>query len=291
MLRTNILLGALWLACAQLLFNVESVFIRFASPELSNEALVFFRNSLSFLMLMPWVIYNGIGRMKTSYLHLHALRGLLGLAALYCFFYSVIHMPLAEAVLFRMTLPFFLPVVGFLWLREKISSRTIWGIVIGFFGVLVILRPGLTNISPVALVALAGVLFAAIARTSIRKMHNTESVVQIVFYFTLISTLFSAIPMFWHWVTPSFQGWIFVFTIAILSVTAQFLLTYAYKYASPGQVGAFNYMAIIYATVFGWYFWGETIESIFFVGTFFIVIAGLLTTQAETKKTDLVKDG
>ncbi len=288
--KTNLILGALWLVSAQLLFNLESVFIRFASPELSYEVLVFYRNIIVLLLLMPWVIHNGIQSFITNNIHLHVLRGLTGLGALYCFFYTVINMPLAEAVLFRMTLPFFLPIVGFLWLGEKINIKIIAGIVLGFIGVLIILRPGSTEISPIVFVALAGVLFAAIARTAIHKMHNTESVVQIVFYFTLIGTLFSAIPMFWHWVIPSWQEWGFLFIMAILSTGAQFLLTYAYKYASPARIGTFNYVAIIYATFLGWFFWGETIESIFFVGTFFIIVAGLLTTQSDTKKEKFVQD-
>ena len=266
---------------AELLFASMAAAIKLTSVYLPNESIVFFRNLLVVLILLPWIMYQGLDKMSTRQFRLHLLRSLAGLGAMYCFFYTLIHLPLAEAILLKTTLPFFIPIISLLWLGETVQSLVYWAILIGFIGITVILKPGMETFSPVALIALMSGLLAALARSTIRRMSETEPSMRVVFYFALISTLISAVPMSWAWVTPNGSTWGLLLIIAVLGIGAQLLMTQAYMRAtSSAQLGPFSYTSVIFATLYGWLFWNEQIDLWFLIGTVLIIIAGFLITQS-----------
>ncbi|EAT13574.1 DMT family transporter [Bermanella marisrubri] len=271
----QVLQGALLILVGEALLAIMGAIIKHLSQELPTELIVFYRNLFGLFMLAPLLYHNGLSSLKTHRIHLHLLRAAVGLTAMYGFFYVIAHMPLAEAFLVKLTTPFFLPIIAGIWLAESISRRNIVAIIIGFIGVVFILKPGTENFTPVALIGLGAAFLAGAAKVCIRKMGNTESSVSIVFYFAAISSLLSVIPLFWAWQWPQAHHWPWIVLMGIVATMGQLALTRAYRIANPGQIGPYVYSSVIYGASLGWIVWGETLLISTLIGSAFIVIAGL----------------
>jgi len=269
---------------ATLLFAATGALIKSLSASLPNEMIVFLRNLIGLLALAPLFLRHGLRHYATNRLPAHLVRALAGLAAMYCYFYAIGHLPLAEAVLLNYTAPLFIPLAAFLWVGEPFSQRLWWPIGIGFLGIGLILKPGLSLLAPVALIGLAAGMFSALAMAGIRKLTNTEPASRVVFYFSLVSTLVSAIPMLWQWQTPAPALWFPLFLIGVLSTAAQILMTRGYACAPAAQVGPFLYAIVVFAALFGWAFWAEIPDGLSLLGAILIVVAGVLAIRMGGKK-------
>jgi drug/metabolite transporter (DMT)-like permease len=279
----NYLLGVLLIIVSEFMFVSMSAVVKVTAQHAPSEAIVFFRNFFAMMILLPWMLHRGMDVLNWQQVRLHFLRSISGLGAMYCFFYTIAHIPLAEASLLKLTMPFFLPVLSIFWLAEAVSLRVIWAIIIGFIGVAIILKPGTITFSSVSLIALLGGLLAAIATSTIRRMSAVDSSLNIVFYFSVIGSVFSAIPLFWSGFMLTYPAFILLFTIAIFATIAQLVMTYAYQIAPAARIGPFSYVSVIFATSFGWWFWREQVDYWFFMGASLIIFAGILLILDDKK--------
>lgn len=275
----NLWLGAVFVITGELMFASMGVGIRFVAEELPNELIVFFRNLISLFLLAPWLLRGGIGGFKTSVPHLHLLRGIAGVSAMYCFFYAIANIPLADAMLLKLTSPLFIPLVALFWLREPVSTRVWLAIAIGFGGVIFILRPGLDGVSPVALIALLGGMFASVAKVTVRRLSSSEPPLRIVFYFALTAALISSVPLTWAWQTPSPTAFGWLLAVALFATLGQVCLTNGLSLAPAARMGSFGYFAVIFGAAYGWLLWDEVLMWWTVAGTVLIVTAGMLAAS------------
>lgn len=272
--------GALFVLGSSLTFAVLGAMVKIVASSLNNEMVVFFRNLCALLFILPWVWYSRFpGGIKTACFQIHLIRSAAGLGAMYCFFYAIAHIRLSEAFLLAATAPLFIPLIAYIWIREPVPRRIRGAIFIGFVGIVFILKPGLGIFQPVAVVGLSAGIFAALAMVSIRRMSASEPTIRIVFYFTLLGTLISGVPLVWSWQTPEPKIWWILVLIGLLAVIGQFFLTKGYGLAPAAQVGPFTYMNIVFASLFGWLFWKETIDTLTWIGAFLICISGIVAAH------------
>lgn len=272
--------GAVFLLLGELCLAIMAAFIKHLSGQVSHETMVFARNLFGLIALLPILGRFGVADLKTQQFPMHLLRTLSGLSAMYGYFYVIAHMPLAEAVLVKLSAPFFLPLIAFIWLKERISLITLWSIVLGFIGVIFVLRPGSESFQPVALVGIAAAVLASVAKVCIRRMAPSEPSHRIVFYFGLLATAISAIPAFWHWQPPTNHGaWLWLAAIGLAGTCGQLLMTQAYLVAKPGQVGPYTYSSVVYASIMGWIFWQEALIWTTVVGCILIIAAGIINMR------------
>ena len=268
--------GALLLVLGEGLLAVMAAMIKYLADTLPVEMIVFGRNLIGLAVLLPVLVASGgIRDLRTSHLRLHFIRGFTGVTAMFCFFFTIAHIPLAEAVLVKMTVPFFLPLVAWLWLNDRISGHTWAAIVLGFVGVGVILRADEGVVDPVMLVALAGAAIMSVAKVSIRRMAASEPPHRVVFYFSLFATLLSALLLLRVQQMPTGTEMLWLLAIGSVAIAGQFAMTTAYQLARPGQVGVYNYSAVVWAAFLGWLFWGETLVLSTVLGTLLINGAGI----------------
>jgi len=249
--------------------------VKLLAESMLSQNIVFFRNFFGLLVLAPIIINLGAASLKTKVLHLHLLRSLSGIAAMYCFFYALASLPFADAMLLKITVPLFIPVIAFLWISEYISTRTILAVLIGFVGVIIILKPTGT-IQFASLAGLLGGALAALAKVTIRRMSSTEPTSRIVFYFVVISLSVSSMPLLSSWQNPSQQEWFYLVLLGVLGTSGQLFLTRAYSLALASRVGPFTYSSIVYASLIGWFFWDEEIALLTISGAMLIIFAGIL---------------
>lgn len=202
---------------------------------------------------------------------------------MYCFFYALSELPLADAMLLKISAPLFIPIIAFVWLSEHISLRAIMAILIGFLGVILVLKPtGTIHIASLA--GLMGGALAALAKVTIRHMSTTEPTSRIVFYFGLISLTVSAIPMVWYWQNPDLTEWMLLLLLGAFGTFGQLFLTKAYFFAPASRIAPFTYSSILFAGIIGWMFWGEIVTLITISGALLIIIAGIIILREKQIK-------
>jgi len=271
--------GAAFMVGSALLFAGMGAAVKLASAALPNTMVVFFRNALGLAALIPWIVRLGRHGLGTAHLGEHFVRGLAGLAAMYCFFQAIAQMKLADAVLLNYSLPLFLPLVEKVWLGEEMPRR-FWGpLALGFAGVLLVLKPGLAVFQPVALVGLAAALFGAVAQVGVRRLTRTEPVTRIVLYFGLVGTVVSGVPLAWTWKTPEPALWVVLVSMGALATVGQLLLTRAYAHAPAAQVGPFVYSAVVFAALFDGLLWGRWPDRLTLAGAVLVSTAGALALR------------
>ncbi|MGD8671897.1 MAG: DMT family transporter [Thiogranum sp.] len=274
--------GALLVSGAALMFASMGGLIRVVSAQMPNEQVVFFRNLFGLLVLVP-ILWQRGGRieLKTAHPGLHLVRSLFGLAAMYCFFYALSILPLADAVLLNFTAPLFIPFVAILWLGEGVGGRLWAAIVIGFSGVLLILKPGSGLYGGAALIGLASGAFAAVAMVSLRKLSATEPPLRVVVYYGVICTLVSCVPMLLSWRAVEPRLLLMLAAAGGFATMGQYLLSRGYGCAPAAQIAPFTYTSVVFAAVYGWLFWQELPGWMSAAGTLLVVIAGVLAMRRQ----------
>ncbi len=269
--------GAALLALSALLFASMGVLIREASATVNNENIVFFRNIVGVVFFLPLLLAKGLRPFKTQRIKSHLLRTSYGLAAMYCFFYAIAHLPLADAMVFTYSAPVFTPIIAYLWLKEPLTKRMLVFSLFGLIGVILVAKPSDSLFSSLSLVGLAASLLAATAFVSIREMSDTEPAFRMVFYFALFSSLISAIPLIWAWQPLSSEQLILLCSAGLLAALAQIVMSRAYTLAPPGLIGPVAYLAIVFAGVFSLVLWDEAPDLNSIIGATLIFSVSLLS--------------
>lgn len=271
------LAGALLLLASEATFAAMNALIKLASVNVPTATILAIRHWLALALLLPIAWQRGwIGRQTPAKLRFHAARSLTGLAAMWTSFWAVGHLPLADAAVLKMTSPLFVPLIAALWLGERLGPRIAWAALIGFAGVLAILKPGSGLFVPAALVGLASGALAALARVTIRRMSIGIGAGEIVFWFTLVGTLLTTPAALAAGVVPGVRDSGIIAALALLGTLGQLLMTRAYASAPAGIVGPLGYTGVLFATGFGWAIWQERPDLATVTGTLAIVAAGLL---------------
>jgi len=115
-MKNNLLKGAFFILLSELFFVLMGTQVRQVSEGLSNEMIVFFRNLFGLQIIIPLLLHQGWSAIKTDKPRFHLLRGLAGVSAMYCFFYAIANLPLANAMILKMSAPLFIPIIAFIWL-------------------------------------------------------------------------------------------------------------------------------------------------------------------------------
>lgn len=282
-MQTNRLyLGALYIVAAELMFASMGASIRFVSDQLNNPMVVFTRNLLGMLFLLPWLLRGGMDSFKTSVPHLHLLRGLAGVSAMYCFFYAIANMPLANAMLLKLSAPLFMPIIALLWLQERFTWHVVLALAVGFSGVGVILAPDLAAASTVSLIALAGGAFAAVAKVTVRRLSRSEQGPLIVFYFACSGLVISILPLPWFWQTPQASQILWLILLAAFATAGQLLLTRGMACAPAARLGPFTFLSVVFGAALGWFLWDEAITLTTSVGALLILFSAYLTGRGRS---------
>lgn len=280
--RQSVAVGLALLAVSALLFASMGVLIRLASHTVDNAAVVFFRNLTGLMVLLPFFAWRGFDQLKTDKLWMHTWRAVVGLAAMYGFFYAIAHLKLSNAMVFTYSSPVFIPLVAWLFLKEAITRRMVWAALVGLLGVLLVAKPDQGMLNALSLIGISSSFLAAMAFVTVRAMSHTEPATRIVFYFCFIATLISAIPMFWVWRTYSAHELLLLCSAGVLATFSQLCLSTAYRYAPAGQIGPANYLAIIFAGIWAALLWHEYPDVTSVIGMLIILLALLMCLPRKT---------
>lgn len=283
--RTHLTLGASYAIAAAAALAGAAAMIKLAAADLPNVMVVWLRCVFGLLMLTPWIVRGGFGGLQTQRWRVHVLRAGSGVTAMYCFFFAISRLNLADSVLLNYSQPLFIPFIAWLWLSERPPARIYPAVFIGFVGVAFILKPSLELVSPGGLFGLASGLFAAIAMVCIRRMSDTEPALRVVVYFTVLASLISTLPALILWHTPSPHALLAMLAAGGFASLGQILLTRAYGLAPAAHIGSLVYVTVIFATLWGWIGWAEVPDAYSVFGASLVIMAGLLVVLVRRRGT------
>lgn len=276
--------GILWLSLGAFLFSVVDVFVKSLGGRFDPIEISFFRYGCGLIFLMPVFVRMGLADLRTERLPLHLLRMCLAFAAQLGIFITVIHMPLADATAFMFSKPLFTTVVAVFMLREVVSGRRWTATIVGFVGVLVLVRPGAEAINPIALVAVASAMTFAIANVLIRKMSTTEPTGRILFYYHVGGVFLFAGPAAYVWTMPVGVEWLLLIGIGGLTTVGIFCFMRAFTVGEANAVGPAENLRLIYAAIFGFVLFAEIPSVWTAIGATIIVASTLYIARVEARR-------
>jgi len=289
--RDHPLQAILLMNFAVLIFTLMDAVIKGISATYPTGEIIFFRNIFAFLPLLAYA-YATVGHipLKTTRPWGHVARGLAGVSAMFCYFLSYRLLPLSDAIALGLSGPIFLTVLSVPLLGEKVGWRRWSAVTVGFLGVLAMTRPGVGVFDLAALVPLLAAVFYALAMVSIRKLSDSEPSTTIVFYFSAFAACagLCTIPIGYFgpdyaWVMPRDIGdWGIVLLIGLMGGCGQILITLAFRRAGVSIVAPFDYMALVYGFLLGYFIFSEVPDRYLIVGGLVVVSSGIYIIHRET---------
>ena len=245
--------------------------------------IVFFRNAFAFVPLGLYIWRTtGWTVLKTRRPLGHLHRSAVGLLGMVCSFTALQHLALTEATAFTFAAPLFMTALSALMLREYVGRHRWGAVVVGFIGVLIMVRPepGHMNITGIAF-ALTAALGSALAMVQIRQIATTEKGPTIVFYFTLAGTVLGLAGSLFHWVTPDPMTLGVLIVGGLIGGVGQLFLTEAIRVAPVGVVAPFDYSQLIWAAILEYLVWGELPHAATLVGALVVAASGIYILHRE----------
>jgi len=275
------LAGIAAMLVAVVLFATMDALIKLASAEYSTVQIVFFRSAVAFGPILVYLVRTGgIAQIRTRRLGGHAYRAVIGLIAMASFFYAFSELPLADVVAIGFAAPIMMTALAIPMLGERVGWRRWSAILVGFVGVIVMVKPE-GEIALGTWLALLGTVCYALAMISIRQLSRTESAGAIVFYFGVFGVAVSGALLPFFWQMPDAKGWAILIAVGVLGGIAQIFMTRAFSLAPISVVSPFDYTAILWATLLGWWFWQDFPDWTTFTGAAIVVASGLYILRRE----------
>jgi drug/metabolite transporter (DMT)-like permease len=277
--------GILLSLASTVLFSILWCCVKELSERYPVYEVAFFRNFFAIFPIAVMLAPRRSWRMlRVRRISGHVWRAFIGVVGMVFGFLSYHLMPLADAIAISFMSPLVVTALSVPLLGEKVGIHRWSAVVIGFGGVLVIVNPGAGMFTPGVSVAICGAIASALSAITIRQLNRSDPPLAIVFYFTLFSTLFTAVPLPFLWVTPSGADWGLLFLMGLTGGVGQYFITRAYGLAPAAVISPFGYSGLLWATALGWLLWGDIAEPRVFAGAAIVIASGLYILYRETTK-------
>lgn len=273
---------------AALGFAIMGALVKIGAQKFSAAELVFYRSIFGLFVIWLYITVAKLP-LATPYISKHMSRSLVGFTSLVLFFYAIAHLPLATAITLNYTSPLFLAVFMPFLLHEKPKKALLIALVIGFVGVIILLKPTFDKDNWFAgLMGLISGIGAAIAYVHVKQLGQLkEPDWRTVFYFTLVSTVGAGLWMlFDDFQQLDWQDLLVLGGLGLSATIAQLALTRAYRTGNTLVVASLAYMTVLLASVLGILLWGEHLSLDAWLAIGLIIISGVISvhTSSANKK-------
>ena len=241
----------------------------------------FFFGLIPILMLVPRGEFKTF--YKTSRPKLHAFRAITGTLAIIALFIALREIPLADVVSLTFGGPIFVKLGSIFFLSEKVGIKRWLAVLIGFFGMLLIVKPAYEELNIYYIFPIIFCIFFACVALSIRSLSSTEPNYRIALYFSLLSMIVGLLTLPFGWVMPNkFEFFLLIFTGLVGSV-ANILLTVSLRYAEASLVTPTKYLNLVFAILLGYFIWSEIPKLLTLVGAGLIIISSVIIFMRESE--------
>ncbi len=266
--------GIMMIILSALCFAIMNMFVKL-SGDLPAIQKSFFRNLVAVFIALSILQKSRVGfKIEKQNIFLLFMRSLCGTIGIIANFYAVDHLLLSDASIIQKLAPFFVIIFSFFWLKEKVSKKQLFAIIIAFIGTLFIVKPSFTNNNiSASLIAMIGAMSAGAAYTIVRMLSQKGvKGPQIVFYFSLFSCL-SVLPyLIYNFQPMTFQQVFFLLLAGISAAGGQFTVTAAYSHSAGRDISIYDYSQVVFAAILGFIVFNQVPDIYSFIGYIIIFI-------------------
>ena len=257
------------------------VFIKLSQFEINVFTAGFLRFFLGLLIIIPYILKTKFNVFKTNNLKIHLLRSSLNFPAMYLAFASFSLVPLEKLSALHFVVPLFVTVLAVIFLKEKIYLYRISALVVGFIGMLIILRPGYIDITlGVQMILISSFIWSVVIILT-KQLTKEDSAITILAYQYVFMSIFSFIVVLFFWQTPSYLTLIYMFFAAICGTIFHISLNHAYKLVDVIVTQPFSFLGLIVASIYGYFLFSEKPDILTWVGGVVVFIGVLIITIRE----------
>lgn len=278
--------AALWLLASAVLFTATSVLVKYLGNDLHPFQISFFRALVALAVILPIFARSGglFEGMKTNILPLQILRGVVGSTAMILGFYAIVHLPLADAQAISFSRNLFVVPLAALILAEVVGPRRALAALVGFVGVLIMLRPGAgMSVSPAAMAALghAGLVAFATILVNIASRHDKPTT--LMFYTNVVSIVMIAVPTVFVWQMPSPLQLGLLLAMGVLATSAHNCFIRAFAMGEASAIAPVDYSRLVLAAIAGFLLFGDVPDRYTIVGALIIVGSSFYIIRREAQ--------
>jgi drug/metabolite transporter (DMT)-like permease len=262
---TNSLAGPAWVLVASLGFASAWTLIRLASAELHPFTLVFWRN-LSGLILLAPVLVRDRSLLNRAEWRTHAMRSTSGVVAMFGTFYAVSNAPLATVQAINFAAPIIATTGAALFLGERIRARRVGALMVGFAGVLIVLRPGALPVTSGIVAAVVAAVATAFSLLAIKHLVGVARPMAVVAWSYVLPLVPTGIVAAFVWSWPHGVEWLYLFGIGASTLVGQIATTRAFRLAEATAVMPYDFVRFGLMVAAGVWLFGEKVEPATLVG-------------------------
>lgn len=290
MLKTGPAAGIFWMCMATLISSISGAMVRELAGEIPTFELVFFRNLIAMVVLIPIVLRQGVGLPDRSQLPFYGMRIMFAFSAMVFLFYALARMPLADVYALQYTIPLFTILLAVVFLRQKADIHSWAAVFVGFVGTLIVMRPGIIEITLAAMGAITAACLSAGSNTTIKILSRKDNAEAITLWTNIGMLPLALIPMIFVWVTPTAAQWPLIIGVGVVSSIGGYCFTRAVSAADARIVQPFQFSRMIFATAIGWIMFSEFPDlwtwigaAVIFGASYYIVYREGLARKAAQK--------
>ena len=268
-------IGIVYILAAWAFFTLMTIVARIASQRISLATILFFQNLIGLVTVLPWINKHGWSLLRTQRLGLLSFRSVVSLVAVAFSFLAVQRISLVDTMLLTTTSPLWITFVIWIWRKIPINHILWPGLIAGFLGIVLILRPGKEILQLGAFFGLGAGILQSLNMVSLRVLSYTERNHSVMFYYFLICTVICFPVSIYQWVNPSLEEWIEIFTVGLLFSLGQWTFVRAFHHAKASQLGPFCYAAVVYSVLVDWGLYRQIPDLFAWIGIGLVCAGGI----------------
>lgn len=267
--------GILWVLAAMMLFVSLDTTAKYLSQTLPVPQVVWARYTAHALILVVLFAPRLPRLLKTKRLGLQLVRSFMLLSTTLLFFLGLSQVPLASASSIMFLTPIIVTALSVPLLKEQVGPRRWAGVLVGFMGAMIVIRPGADVLHSASMLIFAATFFNALFHITTRILGRTEDALTTLIYTAALGALISSLwaPFFWAW--PSPKEWALIGLLGIFGAASQYALIKAFEAAAPAVIAPFNYTTLLWATLYGYILFGDLPDRWTLLGAAIIIASGL----------------
>ncbi len=275
--------ACLWAATTSLTSAAMMLLIRWAATELHPFQISFLRCAFGALFTLPWLWQMGWGEVRKVDLSRYKWRVALAFASMLSWFYAASYLPMAESTALNFTTPLVATVGAALVLGETVRIRRWTATILGFIGVLVIVRPGAHTFNPAAIIMIVSALTSAFSVLIIKRLTKTESAQSIVMFTFVFLTPLTLIPALFVWQTPSWYVIALTVGMGAVGTFGNYCSARAFTLADASAVLPIDYLRMPVVALVGFAAFGEVPDALVWIGSAIIAASSLYIAHREAQ--------
>jgi drug/metabolite transporter (DMT)-like permease len=276
--------GIALVSAGSLTLVVMATLVKFLGTRLPSMEILFFRSLVGFFFVLPLFIRNPMEPLRTKRPGMHLVRGATGAIGNACFFWTITHMLLADAMALQFSRPLFMIPLALVFLGEIAGWRRTMVSLVGFLGILLYARPFTVGFEPAACIGAAGALAGGLVVICIKRLATTEPTRVIMFYYAFWNAVFALFPAVLLWITPTWPELALLTIVGFLGISGQGLITHGLALGEATVLVPLDYSRIVYSAVLGFLLFGELPGLWSFAGMTLIVASSLYLVLNEKKR-------